>query len=184
MPFDFCDLLLSPFPFTNPSAFYQRPSFVVSSKSYNTDRPDVIIMPITSQLLSSSRKSYVLISEYQQANLLKPSSIKPLFATLKQHLIISRLLILQAQTNLRCTRHASLLLSFRQNTLFDPLPPLRLHHRVVPVVEQPHAHAVGFVAAVNGPMRTWISPSPARAARHRVAALAQRVYQHIGILRV
>jgi len=97
MPFDFGDVVLAPFPFTNQVAFKQRPAVVVSSRAYNTDRPDVVIMPITSQLGSATGKGDVLISEWRQANLLKPSAVKPVFATLEQRLIIRRLGILQAQ---------------------------------------------------------------------------------------
>lgn len=39
----------------------------------------------------------VVIGEWRQASLLKPSAIKPVFATLEQRLIIRRLGILQAQ---------------------------------------------------------------------------------------
>ena len=63
MPFDFGDVVLAPFPFTNQVAFKQRPAVVVSSRAYNTDRPDVVIMPITSQLGSATGKGDVLISE-------------------------------------------------------------------------------------------------------------------------
>jgi mRNA interferase MazF len=97
MPFDFGEVALAPFPFTNQTAFKQRPAVVVSSRVYNSARPDVIIMPITSQLSSVSGLGDVLIGEWRQANLLKPSAIKPVFATLEQRLIIRSLGALQAQ---------------------------------------------------------------------------------------
>jgi len=97
MPFEFGDVVLAPFPFTNQAAFKQRPAVVVSSRAYNTARPDVVIMPITSQIGSGSGLGEMTISEWQRANLLKPSAIKPLFATLEQRLIIRPLGILQVQ---------------------------------------------------------------------------------------
>jgi mRNA interferase MazF len=97
MPFEFGDVVLAPFPFTNQADFKQRPAVVVSSRAYNSTRPDVIIMPITSQLSSVSGLGEVLIGEWRQANLLKPSAIKPVFATLEQRLIIRSLGVLQAQ---------------------------------------------------------------------------------------
>ena len=90
-------MVLAPFPFTNQAAFKQRPAVVVSSRAYNTSKPDVIIMPITSQIRPNSALGEVLIGEWQQAQLLKPSAIKPVFATLEQRLIIRRLGVLQAQ---------------------------------------------------------------------------------------
>ena len=97
MPFEFGDVVLAPFPFTNQAAFKQRPAVVVSSRAYNAIRPDVVIMPITSQIGSGSGMGEMPIREWQRANLLKPSTIKPVFATLEQRLIIRRLGILQAQ---------------------------------------------------------------------------------------
>jgi mRNA interferase MazF len=97
MPFEFGDVVLARFPFTNQAAFKQRPAVVVSSRAYNTVRLDVVIMPITSQIGSSSGVGEMKISEWQRANLLKPSAIKPVFATLEQRLIFRRLGILGAQ---------------------------------------------------------------------------------------
>jgi mRNA interferase MazF len=97
MPFEFGDVVLARFPFTNQAAFKQRPAVVVSSRAYNTVRLDVVIMPITSQIGSSSGVGEMTIGEWQRANLLKPSAIKPVFATLEQRLIIRRLGILDAQ---------------------------------------------------------------------------------------
>ena len=48
--FEFGDVLLVPFPFTDQSATKKRPAVVISSEPYNTERPDLIIMAITSQL--------------------------------------------------------------------------------------------------------------------------------------
>jgi mRNA interferase MazF len=97
MPFEFGDVVLAPFPFTDQSASKQRPAVVVSGRAYNTFRPDVVIMPITSQIQASSALGEVLIGEWRQANLLKASAVKPVFATLEQRLIIRRLGVLQSR---------------------------------------------------------------------------------------
>ena len=47
--FEFGDVVLVPFPFTDQSTTKKRPAIVVSSQTYNTERPDVIIMAVTSQ---------------------------------------------------------------------------------------------------------------------------------------
>ncbi|HWG20872.1 MAG TPA: type II toxin-antitoxin system PemK/MazF family toxin [Terracidiphilus sp.] len=97
MPYKFGDVVLVPFPFTNQAASKQRPAVVVSSRAYNTAKPDVIIMAITSQIRSVASLGEVWIGEWQAANLLKPSAIKPVFATLEQNLIIRTLGALQTQ---------------------------------------------------------------------------------------
>jgi len=95
MPYNFGDIVLVRFPFTNQAAFKQRPAVVVSNHTYNTTRPDAIIMAITSQLHSLSSLGDVLVTDWQAANLLKPSAIKPVFATLEQTLLLKQLGSLQ-----------------------------------------------------------------------------------------
>lgn len=95
MPYDFGDVVLVSFPFTNQMASKQRPAVVVSNKSYNTNKPDVVIMAVTSQLRSSASLGEVWITEWRAGGLLKPSAIKPVFATLEQHLILRHLGVLQ-----------------------------------------------------------------------------------------
>jgi mRNA interferase MazF len=91
MPFEFGDVVLVPFPFTNQTTFKQRPAVVVSSRAYNSAKQDVVIMAVTSQLHSLPSLGEVWIDNWQSANLLKASAIKPVFATLQQNLIIKRL---------------------------------------------------------------------------------------------
>jgi mRNA interferase MazF len=45
--FAFGEVLLVPFPFTDQQGIKQRPAVVVSSRAYNVNRPDVLIMAIT-----------------------------------------------------------------------------------------------------------------------------------------
>jgi len=97
MPYNFGDVVLVPFPFTNQTAVKQRPAAVVSNTAYNAAKPDVIIMAITSQLHPLQSLGEIWIAEWKLANLLKPSAIKPVFATLVQSLIIRRLGALQSQ---------------------------------------------------------------------------------------
>jgi mRNA interferase MazF len=94
MPYEFGDVVLVRFPFTNQAAFKQRPACIVSSRAYNAAKPDVVIMAITSQVHSPSSLGEVQVGQWQAANLLKPSAIKPVFATLEQNLILKRLGVL------------------------------------------------------------------------------------------
>ena len=47
--FEFGDVVLVRFPFTDQSATKQRPAVVISSEAYHRARPDLVIMAITSQ---------------------------------------------------------------------------------------------------------------------------------------
>ena len=94
MPYEFGDVVLVRFPFTNQATFKQRPAAIVSSRAYNVATPDVVIMAITSQVHSASSLGEVQVGQWQAANLLKPSAIKPVFATLEQNLILKRLGVL------------------------------------------------------------------------------------------
>jgi mRNA-degrading endonuclease toxin of MazEF toxin-antitoxin module len=91
MPFEFGDVVLVPFPFTSHVASKKRPAVIVSSRAYNRAKPDVVVMAITSQLRPVPGLGEVCVSRWQSAGLLKPSAVKPVFATLEQALVIRRL---------------------------------------------------------------------------------------------
>jgi mRNA interferase MazF len=91
MPFEFGVIVLVPFPFTNQVAAKKRPAVVVSNFSYSSIRPDVIVMAVTSQIRANRPLGEILIEGWQVAGLLKPSVIKPVFATLEQSLMLRRL---------------------------------------------------------------------------------------------
>jgi len=58
--YSFGDVILVPFPFTDQSQAKQRPAVVVSSARYNTERPDLILMAITSQVRSPTVACFVI----------------------------------------------------------------------------------------------------------------------------
>jgi mRNA interferase MazF len=105
MPYEFGDVVLVPFPFTNQAASKQRPAVVVSSRAYNSARLDVVVMAITSQISSRATSEEVCIESWKPAGLLKPSVIKPVFATIEQSLIIRQIGVLDAADN-QALRHA------------------------------------------------------------------------------
>lgn len=88
--FEFGDVVLVPFPFTDQSSSKKRPAVVVSSAGYNAERPDLIVMAITSQVRAENHFD-IPIQEWQSAKLLKPSIIKPVIATIEKTLVIRRL---------------------------------------------------------------------------------------------
>ena len=53
MTFEFGDVVLVPFPFTNQTESKKRPAIVVSSRAYNSVKPDLVVMAVTSQLRPS-----------------------------------------------------------------------------------------------------------------------------------
>src|SRR3954447_24067653 len=94
--YSFGDVVLVPFPFTDQTASKKRPAVVVSADAYHQQRPDAIVMAITSQILRPAGVlGEVLIGDWQGAGLPKASLIKPVIATIEQRLILKRLGALQ-----------------------------------------------------------------------------------------
>jgi len=91
MVFEFGDVVLVPFPFTNQTASKQRPAVIASSLAYNRSKPDVVVMAVTSQFRPNPTMGEVWLRDWQVAGLLKPSVAKPVFATLERNLIIRQL---------------------------------------------------------------------------------------------
>jgi mRNA interferase MazF len=91
MSYEFGDVVLVPFPFSNQAASKKRPAVIVSSEAYNRAKPDVVVMAITSQLRPSPAFGEVWIGQWQAAGLIKLSAIKPVFVTLEQAMIIRQL---------------------------------------------------------------------------------------------
>lgn len=79
------DVLLVPFPFTNQLDSKQRPAVVISGMTYNEAYPDLILAPITSQLARVVDE--VVLNDWQQSGLLKPSAVKPILASFEQGLV-------------------------------------------------------------------------------------------------
>lgn len=50
MTYEFGELLLVPFPFTDQSTQKKRPAVVMSSADYNAVRSDLMLMAVTSQV--------------------------------------------------------------------------------------------------------------------------------------
>ena len=88
--YSFGDVVLVPFPFTDQSTTKKRPAVIVSSAAYHRVRPDVIIMAITSQSQRMRTLGEVVIENWKAARLLKPSTIKPVIATVERSLVIRR----------------------------------------------------------------------------------------------
>ncbi|HVL34469.1 MAG TPA: type II toxin-antitoxin system PemK/MazF family toxin [Burkholderiales bacterium] len=88
--YSFGDIVLVPFPFTDQTGTKRRPAVVVSSRRYHTERPDVVIMAVTSQMRPGGFGE-VSVKEWKAAGLLKASVIKPVLATIDATLVVRTL---------------------------------------------------------------------------------------------
>ena len=93
----FGDVVLVPFPFTDQTTAKRRPAVVVSSDAYHRERPDVIVVAVTSRTGRPAGIGDVLIMGWREAGLLKASLIKPIFTTVEQTLILRKLGALQQE---------------------------------------------------------------------------------------
>jgi mRNA interferase MazF len=88
--FDFGDVVLVEFIFTDLTGAKKRPAVVVSSTHYNQRRLDLILMPVTSKLRSPLPFGETLITSWQNAGLLFPGAVKPTLLTLEKTLVLKR----------------------------------------------------------------------------------------------
>lgn len=86
--FDFGDVVLVPFPFTDQSGTKKRPAVVVSIAGYNASRRDVVIMAITSQVRTPLGYGEAMVDDWRTAGLIKVSVLKPVFSTIEQGLVM------------------------------------------------------------------------------------------------
>ena len=87
----FGDVVLVPFPFTDQTASKKRPAIVVSSEAYHSQRMDLVLIAVTSQIKPTQTFGEVTILDWQAAGLLKPSLIKPVLMTVENDLVIKPL---------------------------------------------------------------------------------------------
>lgn len=89
--FEFGDIILVPFPFTDQRTTKRRPAVVVSSGAYHRERPDLIILAVTSQVRAAPTVGEATIGRWKEAGLLKTSVLKPLLATVEKGLVLRKL---------------------------------------------------------------------------------------------
>lgn len=101
--YNFGDVLLVPFPFTDQTGTKKRPAVVVNSKIFKQRHNDLVLMAITSQIRKPLNFGEIEIIEWQKAGLLKPSIIKPVFTTVEESIVKKQLGSLEAsdENNLR-----------------------------------------------------------------------------------
>lgn len=89
--YEFGDIVLVPFPFTDQSASKKRPAVIISSNAYHLARSDLILMAVTSQSRPAAPVGEVAVEGWQGAGLIKPSVIKPVITTIERGLVLRRL---------------------------------------------------------------------------------------------
>lgn len=89
--YEFGDIVLVPFPFSDQRTTKRRPAVVVSSARYHQERPDIIILAVTSHVRGTPAVGEAAITKWQEAGLLKPSLLKPLLATIEKGLVLPKL---------------------------------------------------------------------------------------------
>ena len=85
--FEFGQIVLVRFPFTDQHGSKQRPVIVISSTAYNQTRPDIILMAVTSQIRTKPGFGEAMVEDWQAAGLLKPSVIKPIVFTAEKSIV-------------------------------------------------------------------------------------------------
>ena len=88
---EFGDVLLVPFPFTDQSTTKRRPAVVVSSDAYHRERPDLIILAVTSQARPETALGEASVSKWKDAGLLRPSVLNRFLATIERGLVLRKL---------------------------------------------------------------------------------------------
>jgi mRNA interferase MazF len=102
--YEFGDLVLVPFPFTDQSTSKRRPGAVVSSPLYHRERRDLIILAVTSQRRAPTSVGEFAIERWEEAGLLKPSVLKPVVATIERRLVLRKLGVLASKDRLALQR--------------------------------------------------------------------------------
>lgn len=82
--YEFEDVVLLPFPFTDQTTTKKRRAFVVSSDAYHRDRQNVILIAVTSQTRPPAGVGEFAVQRWKDAGLLKPSVLKRLLATVEK----------------------------------------------------------------------------------------------------
>ena len=90
MIYDRGDVVLLPFPCTDQSGSKKRPAIILSTAQNNSRRSDIVVAPITSNVLGSRQDDTKLL-DWGTAGLLKPSVVKGILGTVEQSLVIRML---------------------------------------------------------------------------------------------
>lgn len=97
MTYKFGEILICKFPFSSNTGNKKRPVVVINSLNYKNSWGDVILLAITSQI---DNDDTLLIKDWQEAGLYKPSAFKGQIFTLLKEDILTNLGDLSAKDRL------------------------------------------------------------------------------------
>ncbi|MEN9757907.1 MAG: hypothetical protein RL755_2094 [Pseudomonadota bacterium] len=89
--YKFGDVVIVPFPFSSGKGIKKRPAVVISHEQYQKSRCDIILLAVSSRIRDPLDYGDVVIKDWQEAGLLKPSILKPLVFTFEQNSILTQL---------------------------------------------------------------------------------------------
>jgi mRNA interferase MazF len=92
-----------PFPYTDHSGFKRRPAVILSANAYNLRRDDLIVAPITSNVIGRQPDD-TLLSNWSAAGLVKPSVVKGILGSIEQRLVLRKMGTLSASDLKRAER--------------------------------------------------------------------------------
>ncbi len=87
--YNFGDIVLVTFPFSDLKSLKKRPSVVISSKKFNNFN-DIIIMAISGNIVNDYYQN-AIIRDWKASGLIKESIFKPVVATIENNLIIKQI---------------------------------------------------------------------------------------------
>ncbi len=82
------DVVLIPFPYTDLSASKTRPAVVVSSDIYHTRRSELLLAYVSSRISQVDPAIDYVLTDWEDAGLLKPSYVRPKVAAIEPTLIV------------------------------------------------------------------------------------------------
>jgi mRNA interferase MazF len=89
--YNFGDVVIVPFPFSGGMGIKKRPAVVISDQEYQKSRRDIILLAVSSRIRYPLDYGDVVIQDWQEAGLLKPSILKPLVFTFEQSSVLRQL---------------------------------------------------------------------------------------------
>lgn len=89
--YEFGDVVLVPFPFTDQSGVKKRPAIIVNSANYSILRPDVIVLAATSRLKAPPTELEHVVRDWKTSGFPKASMLKPVILTVEQQLLLTKL---------------------------------------------------------------------------------------------
>ena len=90
MNYEFCDVVVVPFPFVEKVYSKRRPALVISSSRFNSQHEQIILSMITTAR-HSKWNSDVVLTDYEPANLVIGSKVRFKLFTLEKLKIVRRI---------------------------------------------------------------------------------------------